>query len=352
VSPAGRSFLRVYAASLPASKEISLDGKTLAANVSPPLWQAGPQRAALWDVDTGRLLGETAGAGPDIDSLAFAPDGGRGGVTPPLLAVSQGGTTRLIEVATRKDLRKVRGGPAIFSPRGDLLATGSAEGDVTLWDPATGAEVRRLRGHRDHVAALAFSPDGKALASAAADRTVRLWDVAGGTETRPFAGHEHAVNAVAFAADGRTLTTWSRDGTVRLWDAATGRHLRLVASHSPDTSRSAHSPDGRVLAVASGPETIVLWDTETGRPLHTLEGHKGLIASLAFAPDGRTLASGSRRTEASPTRIASKRSQRTQYPTDQSVCWRTVFQLIRMLMPMIVCPSHSETRGVIALRLL
>ena len=93
-----------------------------------------------------------------------------------------------------------------------LLATGSGDGTVRLWDPATGAPVGDpLTGHTGRVTAVAFGPlpDGRVLlATGGRDGTVRLWDpVTGAPVGDPLTGHTDGVAAVAFGAlpDGRVL---------------------------------------------------------------------------------------------------------------------------------------------------
>jgi WD40 repeat protein len=81
-----------------------------------------------------------------------------------------------------------------FSPDGRLLASGSADNTIKLWDVATGSEVRTLTGHTDDVNSVAFSPDGRLLASGpwdktGWDKTIKLWDVATGSEVRTLTGH-------------------------------------------------------------------------------------------------------------------------------------------------------------------
>jgi WD40 repeat protein len=64
-------------------------------------------------------------------------------------------------------------------PRRPLLASGSADWSETikLWEVATGREVRTLKGHTWGVNSVAFSLDGKLLASGSADGTIKLWNI-------------------------------------------------------------------------------------------------------------------------------------------------------------------------------
>ena len=93
-----------------------------------------------------------------------------------------------------------------------LLAAGSANGTVRLWDPTTGTPVGDpLTGHTKSVLAVAavLLPDGRTLlATGSDDRTVRLWDPATGTPVGdPLTGHTASVEAMAAVPlpDGRTL---------------------------------------------------------------------------------------------------------------------------------------------------
>ncbi|HEX6074315.1 MAG TPA: WD40 repeat domain-containing protein, partial [Micromonosporaceae bacterium] len=152
----------------------------------------------------------------DHPTKAPRPAHTAGGRVPPA-AVPQR-CLRLIEGHAGWILRKSVYAVA-FSPDGRLLATGSDDRTVRLWDPATGDPIGRpFTGHTDWVRAVAFSPDGRLLASGGDDKTVRLWDPAtGGPIGRPLTGHTGPVWAVAFSPDGRLLASGSYDKTVRLW---------------------------------------------------------------------------------------------------------------------------------------
>ncbi|KAF1808535.1 WD40 repeat-like protein [Eremomyces bilateralis CBS 781.70] len=175
-----------------------------------------------------------------------------------------------------------------FSPDGKVIASGSYDETVRLWDAGSGAALQTLDGHSNAVSAVAFSPDGKVIASGSHDRTVRLWDAGSGAALQTLDGHSRAVSAVAFSLDGKVIASGSYDRTVRLWDAGSGAALQTLDGHSHAVSAVAFSPDGKVIASGSHDETVRLWDAGSGAALQTLTVD-AIAKTLSYSDDGRFL---------------------------------------------------------------
>jgi hypothetical protein len=105
-----------------------------------------------------------------------------------------------------------------------------------------------LTGNTYGVTSVAFSPDGRLLASGSDDRTIKLWEVASGSLVRTLSGHTSYVTSVAFSPDGRLLASGSNDETIKLWDVASGSLVRTLTGHTDWVLSVAFSPDGRLLA--------------------------------------------------------------------------------------------------------
>ena len=125
-----------------------------------------------------------------------------------------------------------------------------------------------LGGLASYAIGLAFSPDSKVLAVGSADKTVRLWNVAQPAHPSqigpPLTGPSGYVWAAAFSPDGKTLAVGVTDGTVWLWNVAQPAHPLLTATltgPAEDVYSVAFSPSGAQLAATSFEGTVHLWDT-------------------------------------------------------------------------------------------
>ncbi len=230
-----------------------------------------------------------------VSSVAFSP------VDATLLATgSSDRTVKLWDVETQQEIVTLEGhtgrvSSVAFSPvDATLLATGSSDRTVKLWDVETQQEIVTLEDHTGGVSSVAFSSDGMTLAAGSYDGPVKLWDVATHRDIGTFEDHTGGVSSVAFSSDGMTLAAGSYDGPVKLWDVATHRDIGTFEGHTDRVSSVAFSPvDATLLATGSSDRTVKLWDVETQQEIVTLEDHTGGVSSVAFSRDGSTLATGS-----------------------------------------------------------
>ena len=185
-----------------------------------------------------------------------------------------------------------------ITPDGEILASGSDDKTVKLWQLATGQGICTLKGHSKPVCAVAISSDGELLASGSEDKTIKLWQLTTGLQIGKltlgnwFSGDSGSVYAIAISPDGEILVSLSSSGEVKLWNLKTGQEIQRLRGDTTWIQAIAISPDGEILAAGSG-DRIKLWNLNTGRRLRLLKGHQSWVRTVAFSPDGQILASGS-----------------------------------------------------------
>lgn len=117
-----------------------------------------------------------------------------------------------------------------WTPDSNTLASGSDDKAIRLWDRVTGRPkitTRKsmssgpgrstLRGHHNYIHCLAFSPKGNILASGSYDEAVFLWDVRARRMMRSLPAHSDPVSGIDFCRDGTLVVSCSTDGL--MWDA-------------------------------------------------------------------------------------------------------------------------------------
>jgi WD40 repeat protein len=202
--------------------EFSPDGRSLGASGT-----TGEIR--VWDTTTWQVRTTFQHAGEACWSLSFSPDSAR--------VATKGHTSIRIWNAAGintaslpcEDCADTTGCAMAFSPDGGSLAalsggywshvTGT---DVKLWDLSTNQERQSIPADTITGSAqcMALSSDWKYLAVGSTDGNVRLFDLATGQERATFSGHQDEVTTIAFSPDGRSMATGGWDGTVELWHTA------------------------------------------------------------------------------------------------------------------------------------
>ena len=148
-----------------------------------------------------------------------------------------------------------------------------------------------LTQHTSRVRSVVFSPDGQLIASGSVDATTKVWNATTGQLLRTLKVGD-AVVRVAFFPDGEKITTGAVDGTLKVWSVRTGQLSGTIMCHSP----WALSPRGHDILCPHSRGHLILWDVDTGQQVKEFPDLRlGSYHTLAFAADGaQIVAVGSR----------------------------------------------------------
>ncbi len=251
----------------------SADGRYLAATVQTVFWpdegaDEAPGYAVVWDLRSPSTPPIRVPTGTEAQVMALSPDG---------RILYTGWPLTAYDVATGKRIWRRADvtiwGPLDVNAEGTLLALADlgseARSKAALVSASTGATVHTLRGHRDQVRDIRFSPDGSLVGSHSGDGELIVWDTATG---RPLERWDTSAPwGVGFSPDGDLVYEGGGDSMLRTWDRSMEDTYLQQTTQVDDAEVFAHadlSPDGQQVAYRwlddAGTGWVRFVDTVTG----------------------------------------------------------------------------------------
>ena len=159
---------------------------------------------------------------------------------------------------------------AVFLHDSETVATTSSDKTVKVWNISTGECLQVLR-HPNVVWSVAYNQLTNVLATGSEDGIIRLWDLAQGGLITTLEGHSHLVISLDWSKDGRLLASGSNDCTSIVWNVSTRKCLTMLKGHQDSVFGVTFNPQSQVIATGSHDETVKIWDIETGTCHRTLK---------------------------------------------------------------------------------
>ncbi|WWC67687.1 uncharacterized protein I206_101599 [Kwoniella pini CBS 10737] len=225
-----------------------------------------------------------------------------------------------------------------FSPKSNLIVTGSYDESAIIWDVRKGKILRNLPAHADAIWCVGWDNEGAMVLTASSDGLIRLWDVNTGQCLKTLDNDTNSpVSYASFTPSSYFLLSSTLSSTLRIYNIHTSKVLKTIQSpglylsekfpcpaiifNSPNQEEKMeinnnnnnnndqsisindnHQNNQNSNSIASKKDTwiisgsengkIIIWDLQLKSVIQILEGHNSTVVALAVHPNGRLIASG------------------------------------------------------------
>ena len=252
---------------------------------------SGDKTAILWNAQTATQI-ETFQHNDVVTSVRFSPNGKR------ILTCSKEKKAVLWDYQPQKRIREFSCySIGEFSINGKFVFTNSGPNGelVEMFDAKTGQSIKKFKGHRAQINAIALSEDGKHMATGSSDHTAIIWDIETGQAKKIIEAHNFAIYSLVFTPmieNKQYIITGSRDYTAKMWDAQNGQFIKSFEGHSQGAL--SFTPLEKSLLINYDNIGQRIWDLESGQLLRISDKKTINIPGRVVSENGRyTLTIGS-----------------------------------------------------------
>lgn len=222
-------------------------------------------------------------------------------ITNQLVVGFDSGTLLLYEMPTfqnihTQNISKNRISTININNTGEQLAIGSSElGQLVVWEWKSEIYILKQQSHNYDTNIAVFSPDGQILATGSDDSKIKLWDTNTNFCFVTFTHHIGPVIGLEFIKSKNVLISAGYDGTVRAYDLLRYRNFRILKPpiQVQLTCLACDSSGEIIIASSFDPYEIYIWSLQTGKLIDILVGHKGPISCISYSEKLAYIASSS-----------------------------------------------------------